>query len=104
MRHWAHRVRPPAVPPEVQHLRQAAEELGHHAGRAPGRARVIFQTVSEVVLVGSITIGGIAAAYHLWEKLTRHPAHNAHEPAQEDDDRRRPPRRHTAATAGHGRQ
>ncbi len=102
MKYRTHRVRPPAVPPEVQQIRQAGEELGQHAARAPTRARVIFQTVSEVAIVGSITASGLAALYHLWEKATRRPDHHGHEPGQQEGDDQ-PPRRHGAVTAGHSR-
>jgi hypothetical protein len=102
MRHWTRYVRPSGVPPEVQQLRQAAEDLGHHAGRAPGRARVSFQTVSDVIIGAAIAVGGAAAAYHLYEKLTRHPDRHGPAPGQEGGDDRHP-RRHAAAAAGHGR-
>jgi hypothetical protein len=100
MRHWTQRVRPPSGPQELQQIRQAGEQLGQHAGRAPGRARVIFQTVSEIAVVGSITIGGILALYHLWDKAARH---HGHEPGQEGGGDR-PPHRHAIAAAGHGRR
>jgi hypothetical protein len=93
------------MPQELQDARQAAEELGRYAGRAPGRASVIFQTVSDIALLATISVSGALAAVHLWRALNHHADRNTRQPEPQPqksgDDR--PPHRRIALTAGHSR-
>jgi len=94
MTDWTHRVPRPPGPQELTHVRYAAQDLANEAGRARGKARIVFQTVADCALIGTVVISGILASVHLWRALfprnsehcrTGHP-----EPAGND---RPPPRR-----------
>jgi hypothetical protein len=89
---WARRVRRPAGPPPLQEVQTAARNLAEQAGLAPGKARVVFQTVADVALLGTVLISGALATVHLWKALfPQHKEdHPGHEPAGSD---RSPPRR-----------
>lgn len=75
---WARRV---GVSPELQEVRRAGEDLGRQARHAPGRTGPAFQSVSEILLLGTCVISGVLGLVHLWQALNRpHPAdHHRHE-------------------------
>jgi hypothetical protein len=76
-------------------MRDAAEDLGREARRAPGEGRRMFQTVSDVAILGTVLISGALAAVHLYRALfpQHKEAHPGSEPAGRD---RVPPRRHVS--------
>jgi len=75
-------------------VRYAAMDLAHEAGRAPGKARIVFETVADCALIGTVVISGILASVHLWRALfprnSEHRQTGHPEPAGND---RPPPRR-----------
>jgi hypothetical protein len=80
MTDWTHRVRRPAMPQELQQVRDAAQDLAQQASRAPGRARTVFETVADVALIGTAVISGALAGVTLWKALF--PRHaDAHHPS-----------------------
>lgn len=101
---WASRVRYPAGQPPMQDVQKAAQNLAEQAGIAPNKTRVVFQTVADVALLGTVVISGALAAIHLYKTLfSRHKEnHPVTEPA---GGGRSPPRRNdpraAAAAAGH---
>jgi|GEM_PF-2801277 len=94
MTDWTHRVLRPPGPQELHNVRYAAMDLAHEAGRAPGKARIVFQTVADCALIGTVVISGVLASVHLFRALV--PRNSEHgqtglpEPAGND---RSPPRR-----------
>ena len=102
---WSNRVRHPSATPPLHQAQAAAQNLAEQAGHIlPGKARVVFQTVSDVALLGTVVISGALAAIHLCRTLfPRHKQdHSDPEPAGGD---RSPPRRRgpcTAAAADYG--
>jgi len=94
---WQHRVRHPAGAP-LNQVQAAARNLAEQAGLAPGKAQVVFQTVADVALLGTVVVSGALAAVHLYKALF--PKHKedqrAPEPAGGD---RSPPRRRNARAA-----
>ena len=80
MTDWARHVHRPATPQEVQHVRNAAQDLARQASHSSGKTRVVFQTVAEVALVGTAVLSGALAAVALWKKLA-HRHDSAHNPA-----------------------
>jgi hypothetical protein len=66
---WTHRVGRSAISPELQQVRAAAQDLAQQAGHAPGKSRVIFQTVADCALIGTAVIGAALASVHLWKSL-----------------------------------
>jgi len=106
MSDWSHRVLRPPGPQELQQVRYAAQDLAHEAGRAPGKAKIVFQTVADCALIGTVVISGVLASVHLWRALfprhSEHPQSGHTEPA---GNGRSPPRRpvsHLAADDDHG--
>jgi hypothetical protein len=89
---WTHRLRPTTVSPELQQVRAAAQDLAQQAGHAPGRSRVIFQTVADCALLGTAVIGGALASVHLWRALFPKHKENPHDPEPAGSDHS-PPRR-----------
>jgi hypothetical protein len=72
-------------------MRDAAQVLAREAHRAPGEGRRMFQTVSDVAILGTVLISGALAAVHLYRALLRHKeAHTTSEPGGSE---REPPRR-----------
>jgi hypothetical protein len=57
--------------PELREIRDAARDLAQQGQHAPGRARIVFQTVADVALIGTAVISGALASVHLWKALTR---------------------------------
>jgi hypothetical protein len=86
-------------------VRDAARNLAEQAGVAPGKARVVFQTVADIALLGTVLVSGALATVHLFKAL--HPRHKEDHPGPEPagGDRSPPhhPGPHTAAAAdGYG--
>lgn len=101
MSSWTSRVRRTAGPQELQQLRDAAQDIAHQAGHAPGRAKVVFQTVADCVLIGTVVISGALAAIHLWKSLFPRPQENHRERSPEPSGNgRKPP----TPTVKRGRQ
>ena len=103
---WAGRVRRQVGPPPLQEVQVAVQNLSEQASHVPGRARIVFETVADVALLGTVLISGALATVHLCKALfPRHKEdHPGPEPAGGD---RSPPRRRglhaTAAADDHGR-
>jgi hypothetical protein len=94
---WAHRIRRPAVP--LQEVQAAAQNLANQAGLCPGKARVVFQTVADVALLGTVLVSGALATVHLFKALF--PQHKEHPPSTQPAGGGREPtrRRGPGATA-----
>jgi hypothetical protein len=45
------------------------QDIAEQAGHARGRGGVVFQTVSDGALLGTVLISGALAAVHLWKAL-----------------------------------
>jgi hypothetical protein len=102
MSDWVDRVRRPAGTPPLEDVQKAARNLAEQAGIAPGKTRVVFQTVADVALLGTVVISGALAAIHLYKTVfPRHKEdHSGPEPAGADHS---PPWHrgsHTAAAVG----
>jgi hypothetical protein len=95
---WSDRVRRPTGPQELQHLRDAARDLADQTRHVPSRARVIFQTVADCAVIGTIVISGVLASIHLWKALfpKPHENHRDHTPEPVGNGRK-PPHRHLKA-------
>jgi methylphosphotriester-DNA--protein-cysteine methyltransferase len=50
---WTNRVRHSPGTPALRQVKEAAENLADQAGIAPGKARVVFQTVVDVTIITS---------------------------------------------------
>jgi hypothetical protein len=96
---WARRIRRPAGPLPLQEVQAAARDLADQAGLAPGKMRVVFQTVSDVALLGTVLVSGALATVHLYKALS--PRHKEDHPGPEPagGDRSPPNRRGPRATA-----
>jgi hypothetical protein len=91
---WTRRVRRPVGPQELQALRDAMQDISQQAGHAPGRARVIFQTVADCAIIGTAVISGALASIHLWKALFPKKREDKHELSPEaGSSGREPPRR-----------
>jgi hypothetical protein len=101
---WRRRVGRVNGPRELQELRAILEDLGQQAGHAPGKARLIFQTVSDVAILGTVVLSGALAAVHLWKSLYPRPKEDRHGPAPDPAgaDREPPRRRRTQVEAAAG--
>jgi hypothetical protein len=89
---WTQRVSHSPRTPPLRQVQAAAENLADHAGIAPGRTRVVFGIVTDVVILTSAVIGGALGAVHLWKNLFpkhKDDPHN-HEPAGSDHSPPRP--------------
>jgi hypothetical protein len=78
---WTNRVRHSPGTPPLRQVQEAAENLADQAGIAPGRARVVFQTVADVPIITAAAIGGVLGAIHLWKTLF--PKHKQNQPTPE---------------------
>lgn len=102
MTDWTRRVHRSAMPQEVQQVRDAAQDLARQASRAPGKVRVVFQTVADVALIGTAVLSGALAAVTLWKALV--PRHGAHHPsASASGDSDAFPHRRRAGISHHDR-
>jgi hypothetical protein len=66
---WANRVRNPAGSPPLRQVQTAAENLAEQVGLAPGKARVVFQTVADAAIIISAVTATTLAAVHLYKAL-----------------------------------
>lgn len=94
---WAGRVRHPTGEPPLQDVRKAAQNLVEQAGIAPGKARVVFQTVADVALLGTVVISGVLATIHLYKSLF--PRHKENPPLPHPAGGGRSPPRHRGPRA-----
>jgi len=89
---WSSRIRHPAGTPPLAEVQSAVRNLAGQAGIAPGKMRIVFQTVSDVALLGTVFISGTLAAVHLYKALF--PRHKEDHPTPEPaGGNRSPPRR-----------
>ena len=96
---WSHRVSPRNSPQDLQDVRNAAREFGDEARRVRGQSGLVFQQVSQYVILASVAATPSLAFYHLWEKLSRsHDAGYRHHDRQDHEDQ--PPRRHSSDDDG----
>jgi len=89
---WASRVRHPEGEPPLQDVQRAAQNLAEQAGIAPGKARVVFQTVADVALLGTVVISAVLATTHLYKTLF--PRNKESHPVPEPAGGGRSPPRH----------
>lgn len=98
MSRWPHRIHGSAGQAPLRDAQSAVERLAEHAGLGGGRARVVFQVVTDVALLGTVLISGVLAAVHLYRALR--PRHKGDQPnpdtATADGS---PPRRNGRPTA-----
>lgn len=80
MKHWTQRVRPqpPAVLPEVQQIRHAAQDLAQQAAHAPGRTANALRMMADSVMIGAAFVTAIAAGVHLYKSLFPRPHDDKH--------------------------
>jgi hypothetical protein len=90
----------------MEDVRAAVENLAGQAGVGQGRVRVVFQTVTDVALLGTVVVSGALAAVHLYKALF--PRHKEEHPGPETagGDRLPPHRRgpHTTTAGGDRRR
>jgi hypothetical protein len=88
---WSQRITSRNSPQDLQDLRSAARDLSHEADHLPGRPGMVFQQVSQYVILASVAATASLAFYHLWKELCRShdKAHSSHSPAPDDDRPRR---------------
>ncbi len=105
---WTHKVRPPGLPRELLDVREAAQDLAKQAEHhATPRTGIAFKTVSDVLIIGTASIGILLGLMQLWHKLNHaHPPTPHAEPPpdhhQAADTHRPQPRRHAHAAEQHG--
>ncbi len=103
---WANRVRHPSATPPLQQVQTAMQNLADLSSVPPnGKARVVFQTVSDCAVIATVVISGALAAVHLYKALL--PRHKEEHPAPEPAAGNRSPPRHpgprvATAAADHG--
>jgi hypothetical protein len=88
---WSDRVRRPTAPPELQHLRDAARDLADQTKHVPARGRVVFQTVADCAIIGTVVISGALASIHLWKALFPKPHEDHSDRSSEPSGKRREP-------------
>ena len=92
---WTKRVRRPMAADELLQVRDAARDLAEQGRHAPGKGRLVFQTVADVAFIGTAVIGGALAVIHLWKALSRSHAAEAHQyPRHEPEGEGHTPPRH----------
>ena len=79
---WTRRIRPLSGPRELQAIRDAAQDIEHGFGRAPSRARVVFETIADCAIIGTAVISGALATVHLYKALFPKEKKEPHEPAE----------------------
>ena len=89
---WTQRVSHSHRTPPLRQVQEAVENLADHTGIAPGKTRVVFGIVTDVVILASAAIGGTLGAIHLWKTLFPKHKNNPHDPAPAGSDHS-PPRR-----------
>jgi hypothetical protein len=84
---WVNRFR-------LQEVQKAASNLADQIGVPSGRVRVVFQTVTDVAVLGTVLVSGALAAVHLYKALLpRHKKEDDHSPEAAGGDRSPPHRR-----------
>jgi hypothetical protein len=76
---WTHRLSHPSRTPPLRQVQTAARDLAEQV--APGKSRVVFETVTQVAIIGSALIGGALGLVHLYRSLF--PRHKQEQPAPE---------------------
>lgn len=103
---WTNRVHHMSRTPPLRQVREAAQNLADQAGISPGKSRVAFQTVTDVVILASAVVGGTLGAVHLWKTLFPKHKNEQHSPEPAGIDHSPPRHRgpHTAMVFadGHG--
>ena len=102
---WQHRVTRGPVNYHLQAARNAARDLAEQAGSIfPSKGQMVFKTVTDVAILGTILVSGALAAVHLWNALSaKHKEQHSPEPSGSGSVPPRRPAAHTAAFAdGHG--
>lgn len=102
---WTNRVYSSSRTPPLRQVQAAAQNLAEQAGIAPGKTRLVFQIVTDAVILTSTLIGGTLGAIHLWKTLCPKPKEE-HPPPEPAGGNRSPPRRPSpraiAAAGDHG--
>ena len=100
---WQHRVHPPSGSPPLSQVQAAVKNLADLFGvPANSKARVAFQAVADVALLGAVVVSGTLATVHLYRTLLRrHKEKDAPEPTAGDGA---PPHRPRTARAMAGGQ
>jgi hypothetical protein len=77
---WSHRINPRNAPADLQDIRYAARDLSQEAHHVPGRTGIVFQQVSQYVILASVAATASLAVYHLWKALCHdyEKTHSAH--------------------------
>lgn len=101
---WTSRVRPPVGTPSLRQVQDAAENLADQAGIAPGKTRVVFQTVADTAIIVSALTATTLAAMHLYKTLFPRHREEQHTPETAAGDGAPPHRRrpHTALAFADG--
>lgn len=89
---WTQRLHPASRTPPLSQVQAAAQNLADLIGLPQGKARVAFQAVADVALLGTVAVSGTLATIHLYRALfpRRKQEHPAPEAAVGDGA---PPRR-----------
>jgi hypothetical protein len=93
---WQRRLHRPAGRQPLDEVQAAARQLAEHA---PGKARVVFETVTSVAIISSALIGGALGLIHLYRNLFPKHKENSHTPEPAGGDGSPPRRRPHTATA-----
>jgi len=103
---WTRRINPRNLPPDLQDLRHAGHDLGQEAHHFRGRTGVVFQQVSQCVILTSVLATASLAFFHLWKGLCRDydKGHRDHSPTHDSDAESDSPRRHTRDIGDHARR
>jgi hypothetical protein len=96
---WSRRIRHQAEVPSLHEAKAAAQNLAERVGFAPGKARVIFETVADVALLGTVLVSGALATVHLYKAFFARHKENQPAPEPAGNDRSPPHRRGRHATA-----
>jgi hypothetical protein len=75
---WTYRISPRNSPQDLQDIRSAARDLGREAHDLRGRPGMVFQQVSQYVILASVAATASLAIFHLWKELCRSEAHSNH--------------------------
>jgi hypothetical protein len=99
---WTQRLSARNSPQDLLDIRAAARDLGHEAHEIPGRTGLVFQNVSQYVILASVAATASLAIYHLWKELSRcrDKAHRDHTSATDAPENNKPPR-HQSHTSSH---
>jgi hypothetical protein len=96
---WTHRVSHSLRTPPLRQVQAVAENLAGQAGIAPGRTRVAFQVITDVVILTSAAIVGTLGTIHLWKTFFPKHKDDPHDHEAAGSDRSPPHRRGPPASA-----